>query len=81
MNKAINIGAGMMLGALVGAGLVLLLAPQSGADTRQAIQDRIQAILDEGKESYETRRLELTTQFEDLKRPESVEVTVVEFEQ
>ena len=74
MSKALNFGAGLALGALVGVGFVMLLAPQSGEDTRQAIQEWIQSVLDEGKDAYETRRLELTTQFEDLKRPAATDV-------
>lgn len=81
MDKALNFGAGLMLGAFVGVGLVVLFAPQSGADTRQAIQDRIQGIVTEGKDAYDTRRLELTTQFEDLKRPEAIGMPAVEIEQ
>ena len=81
MDRALNIGARLMLGALVGVGLVVLFAPLSGADTRQAIQDRIQGILDEGKDAYETRRLELTTEFEGLKRPTAGDVAAADPEQ
>jgi gas vesicle protein len=37
------VGAGLLVGALVGAGAALLLAPQSGADTRVAIRRRARA--------------------------------------
>jgi gas vesicle protein len=64
-----RITMGMMLGMLVGAGVVLLFAPQSGTDLRQTIQDRIQAIVDEGQQAAAARRLELAAQFEALKQP------------
>jgi gas vesicle protein len=59
----------MLLGAALAAGLVLLFAPQSGDEIRQKIQDRVQAILAEGHQAAEERRLELTAQFESLKQP------------
>ena len=69
MNKVVNITAGLVLGAVVGAGMVLLLAPRSGEDTRQVIRDRVDAILAEGQQAAETRRLELADRFETLKQP------------
>jgi gas vesicle protein len=59
--------AGLVFGAVVGAGLVMLLAPRSGAETRQLIQERADAILAEGRRAAEERRLELTAQLEALK--------------
>jgi gas vesicle protein len=61
----------MVVGALLGAALVLLLTPRSGAETRQQIQDQIDAVLEQGKEAAEERRLELTRQFEELKQPKA----------
>jgi hypothetical protein len=69
MNKAVNIAAGLILGAAVGAGLVIFLAPQSGEETRQAIRARIDSVLAEGHEAAEMRRLELTERFATLKEP------------
>ena len=69
MNRILEFGGGLLLGAVVGAGLVLLLAPQSGVETRQLIQERFQDILEEGRMAAEVRRLELQARFEDLKRP------------
>jgi hypothetical protein len=37
-------GAGLALGALLGAGAALLFAPQSGEDTRELIADRAQRL-------------------------------------
>jgi gas vesicle protein len=69
MSRGVSFGAGLMLGALFGVGLVLLFAPQGGAETRQAIQDRVQEILDEGRQAADARRLELTARLEELKQP------------
>jgi gas vesicle protein len=63
--------AGLLLGVALAAGLVLLFVPQSGAETRRQIQERVQGILAEGRQAAEMRRLELTTQFESLKQPRS----------
>lgn len=69
MNKVLAITAGLFLGAAVGAGLVLLFAPQSGEETQQMIRDRFDAIVAEGQDAAEARRLELTERFEALKQP------------
>jgi gas vesicle protein len=71
MSRVFRIMAGMLLGATVAASLVLLFTPQSGADTRRMIEERIEAILTEGRQAAETRRLELQTHFETLKQPSS----------
>jgi gas vesicle protein len=71
MGRVFPILAGVLVGAAVAGGLVLLFTPQSGEDSRQLIQERIEAILTEGRQAAETRRLELQTEFETLKQPVS----------
>ena len=71
MNRVFRIMAGVVLGATMAAGLVLLFTPQSGADTQRMIKERIEAIMAEGRQAAEMRRLELQTQFETLKQPSS----------
>ena len=39
-NQGNGILAGFVVGAVVGAGLALLLAPASGSDTRQRLRDK-----------------------------------------
>jgi gas vesicle protein len=68
--KLSRVLAGIIVGAAIGAAVALLLAPRSGEETRQMIQDRVQAVLEEGQQAAEARRLELTEQFEALKRPQ-----------
>jgi gas vesicle protein len=69
MGRIVQFLTGLFFGALVGAGLVLLLAPHSGDDTRQMIRDRVEAIRAEGERAAEAKRLELRAHFEELKQP------------
>jgi gas vesicle protein len=69
MNRLLCYSGGLLLGAAVGVGLVVLFAPQSGADTRQMIRDRVNEILQEGRMAAEARREELMAQFEVLRQP------------
>ena len=68
MNRVLMVSAGLLLGAAVGAGVVLLLVPSSGGDMRQQVRDRVQAIVDEGQQAAEARRIELIDRFEMLKQ-------------
>jgi gas vesicle protein len=54
--KARTFAAGLILGALVGAGLALLLAPQSGADTRRSLARRARRLADDARDRYEEAR-------------------------
>lgn len=69
MNRTVTVAGGLLFGAMLAGGLVLLFAPRSGAETQQAIRDRVQAIVLAGQEAAEARRLELTERFEALKEP------------
>lgn len=69
MCKVMRTLAGLLLGAVVGVSLVLLFAPRSGSDTRRLIQERVQEILEEGRQAAERRRQELVVQLEALKQP------------
>ena len=64
-----NLFAGLIVGAAVGAGLVLLFTPRSGAELQDEIRERVQGILAEGQEAAEMRRLELSERLESLKQP------------
>ena len=69
MNRVFRILAGLLVGAAVAASLILLFAPQSGAETRRRIQEYIEDILAEGRQAADARRLELTAQLDELKLP------------
>ena len=55
---------GVLSGAITGAAVVMLLAPQSGPQTRQAIADKIQQIADAGKEAMAQKREELEVEYQ-----------------
>jgi gas vesicle protein len=54
---------GLLFGALAGAALTLLMAPQSGKDTQASIKQRVDFVMDEGKRAAAERRAELEAQF------------------
>lgn len=54
--KARTFAAGLMLGALVGAGLALLLAPQAGAETRRSLARRARQLTSDARDRYEEAR-------------------------
>jgi gas vesicle protein len=71
MGKILRVFVGFVLGAALGAGLVLLFTPQSGDVTKQKVQERIELVRAEGQKAAEARRQELTARFEALKQPRS----------
>jgi len=50
---------GFLVGGLIGAGLILLFTPQSGADLREKIRTRWHQILEEGRQAAAQHRAEL----------------------
>ncbi len=74
--KARTFTVGLILGALVGAGLALLLAPQSGAETRRGLVRRARRLADESRDRYDEARRRLRRSREhrrDLKEEASAE--------
>ena len=45
--------AGLLLGALVGAGIALLFAPQSGVETRRMLRRRARHLADEATDKFD----------------------------
>ena len=49
-DKAMGLGIGILAGAVVGAAVALLFAPQSGKETRKMIKDKTMQAVDAVKE-------------------------------
>lgn len=72
VRKVLNFVAGFFVGALTGAAVGLLLAPQSGKDLQERIRARVDELVAEGEKAAAARRAELETQLEAFKTGESV---------
>ncbi|HTS89274.1 MAG TPA: YtxH domain-containing protein [Gemmatimonadales bacterium] len=59
--------AGAVLGALIGAGAALLLAPRSGAATRRRLRRRARALADDARGGFESARDQLLEKKEALR--------------
>lgn len=57
--------AGFALGALAGAVVSLLMAPQSGEETRQIIKDRAIELKDKGDETFEETKRKAEIAYKD----------------
>ena len=62
--------AGLLIGALVGAGIALLVAPSSGEETRRMISRRARRLAADARERYDEARHELK-QLRERRRRES----------
>ena len=51
--------AGLLIGALVGAGIALLVAPTSGEETRRMLSRRARRLAADARERYDEARHEL----------------------
>ncbi len=65
MSKMIT---GMILGALTGAAVGLLLAPESGETVQSTLRQRLNVVMEEGRRAAAERRAELEAQFAEAKR-------------
>ncbi len=69
MNKIMSFLMGAILGGLVGASVAILLAPTSGVELREQLQDRSIQLRDEIKTVAEERRAELERELAALRAP------------
>jgi gas vesicle protein len=65
IKQVINFIAGLLSGSIVGAAVVILLAPESGVETRRRITGKVHEIIDAGKQATVERRQELLKQYQD----------------
>jgi gas vesicle protein len=68
LNQVTGFVSGLLSGAIVGTAVVVLLAPQSGAETRSSINSKIQGLLDAGKQAAADRRQELRREYQEAIR-------------
>ncbi len=59
---------GLLSGAIVGAAVGMLLAPQSGTEVRKQVSDRFQEIIDAGQQAIAERRQQLRNEYEEAIR-------------
>lgn len=64
LSQVINFVVGLLSGAIVGAAVVLLLAPQSGLQTRELLASKVNEVIDSGKKAVVERRQELRSQYD-----------------
>ena len=69
MSRIINFCAGMIIGGLFGATAAILLAPASGEELRNQIQERSIQLKDDIKSVAEARRAELERELAALRAP------------
>jgi gas vesicle protein len=68
MGKAVRFLTGFVLGVCAGAAAGLILVPESGAEVRHALNERVRAILAEAERAASQRRAELQQEFVAAKR-------------
>lgn len=64
--RTLKFMAGMLVGALFGAIVVLLIAPQSGEDTQMMMTEKMNTLRSEAKKAFDTRKMSLEKQISDL---------------
>lgn len=78
MRKFFSFLMGTVMGALVGATVALLLAPESGKELRGGIRQRFMALQEELGEAAASRKIELEKQLANLRQPKSTSVPLEE---
>ena len=57
--RVLNFMLGLLIGAILGAGVVLLTTPQSGEDVQRLTREKMDSLLNEGRRAFEIRKAEL----------------------
>lgn len=74
MRKFFSFLIGTVMGALVGATVALLLAPESGEELRGTIRQRFESFQAEMTEAASSRKVELEKQLATLRQPKTTSV-------
>jgi len=73
MKRFMAFMVGVIMGAMVGSTLAVLLAPASGEDLRNQLQERIARLQEEIRKAAAERRTELEEQLATLRAPQKPE--------
>lgn len=65
--RVIDFVAGFLVGAAIGAIVVLLITPQSGSDFQMEVRSRFERIVAEGRKAAAARRAELEERLSSLR--------------
>lgn len=74
MNSASKFFWGFLFGGVLGAGVAILAAPQSGEDLRTQIREGYQKLVDEMNNASQQKRAEMEAQLSALKKPRRSDV-------
>ena len=69
MRRAMSFLTGIMIGGLIGAGVILLLTPQSGQELRGTARDRFDQLVEDAREAARLRREQLERELNSLRAP------------
>ena len=67
MMRLIKFLAGLIVGIALGGAIAMLLAPQSGSETRELLRSRAEIILEEGRQAAEKSRIDAQARLDELK--------------
>ena len=67
MMRLIKFLAGLIVGIALGGAIAMLLAPQSGSETRELLRSRVEIILEEGRQAAEKSRIDAQARLDELK--------------
>jgi gas vesicle protein len=73
MKRFMAFMVGVIMGAMVGSTIAVLLAPASGEDLRNQLQERIARLQEEIRKAAADRRTELEEQLATLRAPQKPE--------
>lgn len=71
MKKFFSFLGGVLMGGFIGATVALLLAPYSGEDLREEIQNRFATFQADLNEAVSQRKVELEKKLDDLRQPKA----------